>query len=273
MPPLRMSMKQFQKISKDHRLDKGEKMDFDQFLGPSIWLIGKGAVLQNWSGMGSSNKNLVSNRLELTPKKCIFRMGWHPQSILQMYEIWKKGYTWKTGNHWFFKMIWKMSFLSWDVDPAEVCSKWQFIAIRYAFGRDQSNVKSIRAPIKKHMHMYAYIYIWHCLKDLKGFFIERSSCSILNLGAGFQFSGVECSVRNLVFRCPCQQNIFQNDISNHHPELAHGWEIYVIKLSPFFGGPSHVTSKKTLESKTGCSPDQKIKLLLLMMLMLMLMYN
>ena len=25
-------MKQFQKISKDHRLDKGEKMDFDQFL-------------------------------------------------------------------------------------------------------------------------------------------------------------------------------------------------------------------------------------------------
>lgn len=26
-----MSMKQFQKISKDHRLDKGEKMDFDQF--------------------------------------------------------------------------------------------------------------------------------------------------------------------------------------------------------------------------------------------------
>ena len=25
-------MKQFQKISKDHRLDQGEKMDFDQFL-------------------------------------------------------------------------------------------------------------------------------------------------------------------------------------------------------------------------------------------------
>lgn len=29
---LRMSMKQFQKISKDYRLDKGEKMDFDQLL-------------------------------------------------------------------------------------------------------------------------------------------------------------------------------------------------------------------------------------------------
>jgi len=25
-------MKQFQKISRDHRLDQGEKMDFDQFL-------------------------------------------------------------------------------------------------------------------------------------------------------------------------------------------------------------------------------------------------
>ena len=54
---LRMTMKQFQKISRDHRLDQGEKMDFDQFAGGSN---GKGHGAGNGMKQGEFVNDLLN---------------------------------------------------------------------------------------------------------------------------------------------------------------------------------------------------------------------
>ena len=85
--------------------------------------------------------------------------------ILQMYQIWKEGYTWKTGHHWLFKMIWKMSFLSWHVGPAQVCSKWQFIAtcaVDVLLVEKQAKCKIHPCANQKpdtYVYIYTYIFI------------------------------------------------------------------------------------------------------------------
>ncbi len=69
-----------------------------------------------------------------------------------------------------------MSFLSWDVGPAEVCSKWHSIAtypvyILLVKKQARLGVKSIHASLKKHIY---------CLKGLKGQVVQ-----LKNLGVGF----------------------------------------------------------------------------------------
>ena len=54
-------MKQFQKISRDHRLDKGEKMDFDQFRRQKLERAWNG--LFNWAVRENQDTGILERLL------------------------------------------------------------------------------------------------------------------------------------------------------------------------------------------------------------------